>query len=195
MAHKLMRRTGFILLLLFGLLPELALLGFFTAGALLSCPAELPRHADVVVVLGGSGDGARYARGLELVQAGFSERLVLIVPNAKERKDALAKLRGVEFWDDVLPANSWGEAEAARARMQAKGWHSVLVVSDPPHLLRLRYTWGSIFRGTDLTYTLIASDPPWWSVWRWWQNPQSAGFVDSEVFKLGYYVLHYRFGF
>lgn len=103
-----------MLLLLFLLVPELALLAFFTAGALLACPAELPRHADVVVVLGGSGDGARYARGLELVRAGFSERLVFIEPNAKERKDALAKLRGVEVWDDVLPRNSWGEARPAR---------------------------------------------------------------------------------
>ena len=129
------------------------------------------------------------------VLAGFSERLVLIEPSAAERKDALANLPGVEIWDDVLPGNSWGEAEAARARMQANDWHSVLVVSDPPHLLRLRYTWASIFRGTDLAYTLIASNPPWWSAWRWWQNPQSAGFVDSEVLKLGYYVVRYRFGF
>ena len=29
----------------------------------------------------------------------------------------------------------------------------------------------------------------------WWQNPQSAGFVDSVVLKLDYYVVRYRFGF
>ena len=45
----------------------------------------------------------------------------------------------------------WGEAITMRARMEAEGWRSVLVVSDPPHMLRLRYTWGSIFRGSNLT--------------------------------------------
>ncbi len=69
-----------------------------------------------------------------------------------------------------------------------------LVVSDPPHLLRLQYAWFSSFRGTDLIYTLIASNPPWWNPWRWWQNPVSVEFVESEVLKLGYYLLHYRFG-
>ena len=78
--------------------------------------------------------------------------------------------------------------------MQAKGWRTVLVVSDPPHLLRLQYAWFSSFRGTDLTYTLIASNPPWWNPWRWWQNSVSVEFVESEVLKLGYYLLHYRFG-
>lgn len=70
MTHKSMKRTAIMLLLLLLLMPELALLGFFTAGALLAWPAELPRRADVVVVLGGSGDGARYVRGRELVLAG-----------------------------------------------------------------------------------------------------------------------------
>ena len=47
----------------------------------------------------------------------------------------------------------------------------------------------------DLTYTLVPSDPPWWPGWRWWRDPRSAAFVDSEVFKLGFYVLRYPFGF
>ena len=78
--------------------------------------------------------------------------------------------------------------------MQAKGWRTVLVVSDPPHLLRLQYAWFSSFLGSGLAYTLIASNPPWWQPWRWWQNPVSVEFVESEVLKLGYYLLHYRFG-
>ncbi|MBK6558234.1 MAG: hypothetical protein IPG16_13925 [Comamonadaceae bacterium] len=82
-----------------------------------------------------------------------------------------------------------------RTRMQAEGLRSVMVVSEPPHLLRLRYTWGSVFRGSDPGYTLIASAPPWWSTWRWWQHPRAAAFVDSEFLKLGYYVARYRFGF
>jgi uncharacterized SAM-binding protein YcdF (DUF218 family) len=185
--------TRFCLLVLFVLLPGLALLGFFTAGAALSFSAKLPHRADVVVVLGGGG-GARYTRGAELVKAGFSKQLVLIESIDAKRKDVLANVPGVVFWDDVSPHNTWGEAHTTQARMRAMGWKSVLVVSDPPHMLRMRYAWGAAFRGSDLSYTLVATNPPWWSTWRWWTHPRAARFVKSEVLKLGYYVVHYRFG-
>jgi uncharacterized SAM-binding protein YcdF (DUF218 family) len=187
------QREAFALLLVLLLLPEVALLGFFTAGAVLSSPAAVPHRADVVVVLGG-GDGARYARGRELIKAGLSKRYLLINATASEQEDALRNLNQAEVSFDDLPINSWQEAQSVRAWMQAKGWRTALVVSDPPHLLRVQYAWASNFRGTDLAYTLIASNPPWWSAWRWWSNPQSARFVESEVLKLGYYVLRYRFG-
>lgn len=78
--------------------------------------------------------------------------------------------------------------------MQANGWRSARVVSDPPHLLRVNYAWFSNFWDSDFSYTLIASNPPWWSAWRWWANPQSSSFVGDEVLKLGYCVARYRFG-
>lgn len=181
--------------LLFGLLLLSGLAGmlFLYAGALLASPASQPHRADAVVVLGG-GDGARYARGRELVLAGFAQQLVLFEPNADERQDALVRFKALEIWDGVLPQNSWGEAQAVRAWMMAKGLKSVLVVSDPPHLLRVQYAWASNFWRTELNFTLLASTPPWWSSWRWWQNPRSKRFVEVEVLKLGYYVLRYRFG-
>jgi hypothetical protein len=68
----------------------------------------------VIVVLGGDGTNGRYARGLELLQAGYSGQLVLIEPNAADRKHALANVPGVLIWDDVVPGNSWGEAKVTR---------------------------------------------------------------------------------
>jgi len=189
-----MGRLTLWLVFAFLLLPEVSLLGYLTAGAVLAAPSGVPHAADAVVVLGGDGTDWRYTRGRELIRAGYSKQLVLIEPNAVDRKDALANLPGVVIWDDVLPGNSWGEAQVTRKRMQANGWKSVLVVSDPPHMLRLRYAWFSNFRGSDLSYTLIATNPPWWSAWRWWANPLSNSFVENEVLKLGYYVLRYRFG-
>ena len=176
-------------------LPELALLGFFTTGALLSAPAGEARSVDAVVVLGGDGGtGGRYARGRVLVLAGYSNRLILLYPSATEIKDALAKVPSVDIVDSMDGRGSWGEALAVRERMQAEGLHTVMVVSDPPHMLRLRYTWGSILRGTGLDYTLVATTPPWWPGWRWWRNPGASDFVGNEVLKLGYYVVRYRFG-
>ena len=190
------QRGGFLglaLVLMILLLPELALSGYFTIGALLASPAVTPRHADVVIVLGG-GDGPRYVRGRELILAGYSKRLLLINPVVSELEDA-RRLRAVELRIDNLPGNSWQEAQAGRAWMEAYGWRSALIVSDPPHLLRVCYAWASIFRTSALTFFLVASDPPWWSAWRWWRDPQSEDFVSSEVLKLGYYIVRYRFGF
>ena len=188
-----MSRIAAVLLLAFLLLPELALLGFFSVGALLSCPAEPPSPADVVVVLGGSSD--RYPRARELALAGFSKHLLLINSYAEESKDAQSNLPGIKVWLEDRPRSSWDEAQVVRSRMLANGWRTALVVSDPPHLLRVAYSWSSAFRGTNLSYTLVSSDPPWWPGWRWWRNPQASSFVGEEVLKLGYYVLHYRFGF
>ena len=177
----------------FLLLPELALVGFFSAGVVLSSPAAAPHDVDLVVVLGGGPD--RYPRGRDLVLAGYSKRLLLISPSAAERKDVQSRLPGTELVVDDTPRNTWDEAQVVRAHMLARGWHTALVVSDPPHLLRVAYAWSSAFRGTDLTYTLISSDPHWWPGWRWWTNPRAAEFVENEVVKLGYYLLRYPFGF
>ncbi len=189
-------KFGLTVLLWFLCLPELALAGFFAAGAFLSVSAEVPRKVDAVVVLGGDGDpGSRYARGRDLVLAGYSQRLILIQPGADQRADAGGRGMAVNVVGTLPARGSWGEALAVRDLMRAEGLHSAMVVSDPPHMLRLRYTWGSILRGTGLDYTLVATNPPWWSGWRWWHSPQASDFVGSEVLKLGYYVVKYRFGF
>ena len=188
--------TGLLALLC---LPELALAGFFAAGAMLAAPAEAPRLVDVVVVLGGDGGvGARYARGRDLVLAGYGKRLMLVQPSAADAKDAQARVPGVEIvalTQASGSSGSWAEAITVRSRMQAEGLRTVMVVSDPPHMLRLRYAWGSVLRGTGLHYTLVATSPPWWPGWRWWRNQQASDFVGNEVLKLGYYVVKYRFGF
>ena len=177
-------------------LAGLVLTGLCLAGALLSWPAGEPREADAVVVLGGDGNLSlgRYARGRALVQAGYSRRLILFYPSADELRDARATVPEVVVVACMPAPSSWGEAQAVRERMLTDGVHSVLVVSDPPHMLRLDYTWGAVLGGTGLRYTLVATSPAWWPGWRWWMSPDAWGFVGSEVLKLGYYLLKYRFG-
>ena len=96
------------------------------------------------------------------------------------KRHALAQVPGVEFVESMQApggSGSWGEALAVRDRMQAEGLRTVMVVSDPPHMLRLSYTWGSILRGTGLDYTLVATNPPWWRCWSLvacWRRPRSS---------------------
>ena len=121
----------------------LATLTFLAAGALLASPAALPQRANLVVVLGGDDEGARYARGRQLVLDGYSAHMWQSNPKAVDRVDALAKLPGVAVHFDSAPGNTWQEAQAVQAWMQAHGYKSALVVSDPPHLLRVGFAFAS----------------------------------------------------
>ena len=57
-----------------------------------------------------------------------------------------------------------------RRWMEANGVRHVLVVSDPQHMLRVSYSWWSVFRGSGLRYTFVAAPTPDWSAWHWWEN-------------------------
>ncbi len=166
---------------------------WWSAGALLQWPAREPVPADAVVMLGG-GNGERYALSKALVQQGAASRLLLINPTLSDMRDVANSLRDAEVHGEAISRSSWDEAVNTRRWMEETGVRHVLVVSDPPHMLRLAYTWWSVFRGSDLDYTLVATTPRWWSAWRWWDNEQAAQFAGFEVLKLGYYIVRYRFG-
>lgn len=175
-----------------GLLLALVL-GFFALGPILSFPAGPPVTAELVVVLGGGGGPARFAMGLELAGSGIAPKLLLIHPEPDQLKMAKEApgLDRVSVFSDDFSVNSWDEAVSTRAWMEARGVKRVLVVSDPPHMLRLSYAWSRVFAGSGLSFSLVSSRPPWWSAWRWWANENSRHFVGNEVLKLAYYIWHY----
>ena len=73
--------------------------------------------------------------------------------------------------------------------MQKQKWQSVIIVSDPPHMRRLAWTWARVFKDSGLHYVLVASEPEWWSPGGWWKYEQSGAFVIMEYIKLAYYVV------
>jgi uncharacterized SAM-binding protein YcdF (DUF218 family) len=162
-------------------------------GGILQFPATQPVHADAVIMLGG-GDGFRFAKASQLVRGGYAKTLMLSHPVPSDLMGA-GQLKGVRLFTNKDSDSSWSEAQAMRRWMEENHIQHVLVVSDPPHFLRLAYTWYSVFRGAELDYTFVASEPSWWSAWRWWDNEEAALFTGTEVLKLAYYLARYRFGF
>lgn len=162
-------------------------------GPLLQFPAAAPMLADAVVVAGG-GAMHRYETGKALVVAGYAPRLMLIEPEYPMLLDVSRSLRDAAVYANTTCESTWDEAVQMRQWMAAEGLQRVLVVSDSPHLLRVGYSWFSVFRGSGLEYVLIAAPAPWWSAWGWWENPQAVQFVVGEFIKLGYYLGRYRFG-
>ena len=192
-SNRLVRGLFFAVRLLV-LLVVLAWVLWLSLGAIMSLPASEPVAADAVVVLG-EDPGHRYARAKQLLQAGYANTLVLILPLPHVLQDATSSLPGVKIHIDNTADSTWTEAQVMRRWMEETGVHQVMVVSDPQHLLRAQYSWWSVFRGSGLRFSMVEAPQAEWSAWHWWDNEALAINVGLELLKLFYYVGRYRFGF
>lgn len=165
---------------------------WISLGGILSFPASQPVPAEVIVVLG-EDPGHRYQKAKSLISAGFAPQLILILPLPPVAQDAKARFGDDKVIVETQPDSTWSEAVVMRERLAALGVRKVLVVSDPPHLLRAAYSWGSVFRGAEIEYHFVATEPDWWSDWNWWENEQGAIYAGMELLKLLYYFAKYRF--
>jgi uncharacterized SAM-binding protein YcdF (DUF218 family) len=168
------------------------------AGYWLEAPRQSPRPADAIVVLGGN-DGDRALRALALYRDGYAPTIVLTglehgsaapPANLTWRAQFLIA-HGVPkaaLRLEVYSENSFEEATNVLALMRRQGWRTVIAVSDPPHMRRLTWTWGRVFKGSGMRYVLVASAADWWVPGRWWRDEHSGAFVISEYIKLAYYV-------
>ncbi len=172
------------------------------AGRFVSSPAAKATKADLIVALGGGG-GIRIREVHGLYAKGYAPQFLItgiefgdpaLRPAYLEWRAAFLTTRGVPadaMLFDAPSVNSWEEAINAVVLMQRRVWHSVLVVSDPPHLRRLSWVWGKAFAGSGLEYRLIASSMPGWEPQQWWTSEKSGQFVLMELIKLSYYLIKY----
>lgn len=178
----------------------LLIIGFLRAGNFLSSPAQSPARADVILALGGD-NGDRIAFAVKLYKQGLASRIMLTgleQSNKTTRADYL-NWRAQFLYSQGVPkeaiilesaaGNSWEEAVNTLSLLKQNGWKSVMVVSDPPHMRRLDWAWGKVFRGSGKEYVLVSTAPPWWDAAHWWRDEQATPFVLMEYIKLAYYIL------
>ncbi|NTV06107.1 MAG: YdcF family protein [Chlorobiaceae bacterium] len=173
---------------------------FLSLGFLVSQHAANPEKSDVIVVLGGD-NGLRVRKGAELYNAGYAAHVILTGiderfyrpghPNWRERRIIALGVPKKAIRVDAKSKTTWEEAENTSNTMEKNGWKSVIVVSDPPHLLRLHQTWSKAFEGSSKKFILISTSPPWWHKVFWWKNKQSYQFVISEIKKNLFYAAVY----
>jgi uncharacterized SAM-binding protein YcdF (DUF218 family) len=168
------------------------------AGYWLEAPGQAPKRADAIVVLGGD-DGDRALRALALYREGYAPTIVLTglergsaaPPVTMTWRAEFLTARGVPksaLRFEVESRNSYTEATNVLALMKKQGWRTVIVVSDPPHMRRLAWTWERVFKGSGLNYVLVPSAAPWWFPGSWWHDEQAGSFVIMEYIKLAYYM-------
>ncbi len=173
---------------------------FLCLGYIVSWHASSPEQADIIIVLGGD-DGLRVRKGAELYHAGFAEHLLLTgldsryyrpgKLNWRERKLIALGVPRKAINVDIVSKSTWEEAANTLASMHTNGWERALVISDPPHMLRLQHTWNKTFKGSSKQFVLIATSPEWWHPLLWWNNETSCRFVLSEIKKNLYYAVMY----
>lgn len=169
------------------------------AGHWLEAPGQAPDRASAIVVLGGDS-GERAVRAAMLYHDGYAP---LIVLTGLERGKAAPPARLTWRADylvahgvprtalrfEVQSRNSYEEATQMLDLMRKQRWQSVIVISDPPHMRRLSWTWKHVFKDSGLHYILVPSVADWWRPEDWWRDEQSGAFVIMEYIKLAYYVV------
>jgi len=185
-------------LVLVGLLTG-AVLG---AGYFLVAPAQAPVKADLMVTLGGD-NGARADRVLQLYRDGYAPKVLLTGPEANNPKVRAAhqSWRARYLVEEGIPEgallfdrrarNSWDEAVNTLELMRTMKLSRALVISDPPHMRRVDWTWRRVFEGSGKTYVLVATEQPEWDTAHWWRTSLGAQFVFGEYIKLAYYLIQY----
>jgi uncharacterized SAM-binding protein YcdF (DUF218 family) len=170
-------------------------------GAMVSLYSSKPEKVDVIVILGGDG-GLRVKKGAELYNAGYAGNILLTGidsryyrpshPNWRERKLMALGVPKEAICVDTWSETTWEEAENTAEMMDRNSWKKAIVVSDPPHMLRLHQTWNKAFAGSSKRFILVPTKPEWWNTLLWWQNSTSNRFVLSEIKKnLFYSILYY----
>lgn len=174
---------------------------FPNAGSYLVVQAAEPAYGDIVVVLGG-GWNERITTGKELLERGYVNR-VLLTGVSPQREGSRAPLdpryasllaAGISadmIYLDNSAQNTWQEAVLIRSLVQSRGWHKVLIVTDPPHLRRLTWVCNRVLSRVGIDYYLIPTHPLWWDKAHWWRNETSSWFVAREYLKLLGYLLLY----
>ena len=173
--------------------------GVSKAGYWLQAPGQAPAKSNAIIVLGGD-NGERSSRAQALYHEGYAPIIVLTgleketaapPPRLTWRADYLAS-NGVPrsaLRFEVRSRNSYEEATQVLALMRKQKWKSVIIISDPPHMRRLAWTWAHVFKDSGLHYVLVPCEPEWWSPGDWWRYEQSGAFVIMEYIKLAYYIV------
>lgn len=167
----------------------LAALIVLTVGTVVGWPLyvtpqlDVLRRADAIFVLGGSGDVA-YTLGLEYALQGQTSHVVFSNPNGSEAiwLNDLCSHQRYPFSVSCIepdPATTRGEARALGRLARSNGWHSVIVLTDAPHISRARYIIQRCFHG-DLM--MGKSETELWPLeWAWSYVYQTAGFIRAAL--------------
>lgn len=158
---------------------------------------DAPQKADVIVVLGGDGSGARILKGCKLLAQGFSDQLWvsgvssfygrtendLAIEYAVSKGCPATKMTALRNVVD----STRDEAVAIGKMLHERGFHRYLLVTSNFHTRRSGRTFREF--SPDLEAVVIAADDDEFPVDRWWKiRHAQKTFFNEWIKTLGYWV-------
>ncbi|MEW6179444.1 MAG: YdcF family protein [Chloroflexota bacterium] len=160
------------------------------------------QHSDVIHVIAGEDYRTDYA--IRLYLQGYADYLFFTGGWCEEHQwehgahaRQLAISQGVSPLaigvDDSPVMNTYSEVMNLKKWIEANQGdiHSIMVVSDPYHMRRARWTYRFVLGGE---YTIRMAPVPMEQtpfLEEWWKDAVTADFVTEEYIKLFYYLLRY----
>lgn len=148
--------------------------------------AAATRNADGIVVL--TGSAFRISDALELLAAGRGQRLLITGVNPQTRAQEISRLvpehqRWFKCCVDLdhSALNTVGNAVETRRWAQARGFHSLIVVTSNFHMPRAMAELGRELPDVTLVPYPVVSDRV--RVEAWWENPSTARLLFWEYLK------------
>lgn len=184
-----MTRRRVLVPVVMALVVSSALLVNGVSGTLLFARAKADplAKADAIVVLGGEHDG-REAYGLGLAEQGFAKTVLLSNPYHSQDKVMATACRPRSDIEVIcrapVPSTTRGEALMARELAEARGWHTIIVVSWRYHLPRARRIFDQCFvtPGRSVIMRDVPREYPFSMVkWQYIFLYQYGGWVKAEL--------------
>lgn len=157
--------------------------------------ADPVRKVDAVVVLSGD-DGDRLGLALDMLDRGFTTRLVLTdtsnAANAQLKRDAVTGGFSEDriYLTDIRVDNTVDEANAVLELANTHHWTELMIVTDPYHSLRTRVIFQDVFSNSGILVLVRPVVGHWFRSTNWFFHSEGWKFVFLEVTKL----ISYRFG-
>ena len=148
--------------------------------------ADIPSKVEVMVCLGGE---ERVKKAGDLYRQGLAPEVIFTATKDK----TLIPKNGIPVDRTTLapyPLTTYQEALAVAPIVKKAGYQSAIVVTDPYHLRRVRWTFNHVLSDQPIKLTFVSTDAPFLQE-KWWQDKQSSYHVVSEISKIGYYWMLY----
>jgi uncharacterized SAM-binding protein YcdF (DUF218 family) len=149
---------------------------------------DAPIPADLIVCLNGQH---RIAKAAQLYREGYADTILLTVSKTAE---ALVGKGVPSNAIDLAPGvrTTFEEALATRAYVHQNPAGTALIISDPYHLSRVRWSFEKAFQDMDTHLVFVASDLAW-PEQNWFDDPFYRYQVASEVSKMLFYRIYHGF--
>ena len=148
---------------------------------------DVQQRSDLIICLGGNAIH-RQEKTLDLYNENYAQKLLLI--NQFPYYFLKNGVSSSNIYITNFPASTFGDAQYCRKFMGAYNVDSAIVVSDWWHLRRVKWSFETVFKGTEKRLIYVPSYAPGVGIW-WYLQPHRIRLVSSEWVKLvGYWVIH-----